>query len=114
MNILEISASGRRADSVSRMLTQELIDALLRVVRRNIVHEHGTNQDRDAPLVARLHLAYGWRRLHHRAYSGAQAAPTWASWEVQLGQREALTGISEMQNGHSVVVGSGGGASASP
>jgi FMN-dependent NADH-azoreductase len=28
MNVLEVSASGRRADSVSRMLTQEIVDAL--------------------------------------------------------------------------------------
>ena len=42
MNVLEVSASGRSKDSVSRMLTGELIDALetregqLSIVRRDL------------------------------------------------------------------------------
>lgn len=42
MNVLEISASGRRSESVSRMLTQEIIDALemnyadARITRRDL------------------------------------------------------------------------------
>ena len=44
MNILEVSSSGRRADSVSRMLSQEIIDAIqslheaTAVTRRDLAH----------------------------------------------------------------------------
>ena len=51
-------------------------------------------------------------KLIHYGVKLVQAA-TGSSSEVQLGQRLALIGISVRQNGHSLVVGSSGGASSS-